>query len=98
MAKRQYICDSSHPSHPLLLKVVAPRPIRTRQFVWPSGMSASAPTTLITLEGYLTGVVSALSLVLRTNTASSFAGTVLLALRLIECSAFGGSDQLSPAR
>ena len=34
----------------------------------------------------------------RTKTASSFAGSVLLALRLIEWVAPGGSDQLSPAR
>lgn len=47
---------------------------------------------------YLTGVVSGLSLVSRTKTASSFAGSVLLALRLIEWVAPGGSDQLSPAR
>jgi hypothetical protein len=50
------------------------------------------------LEGYLTGMVSGLSLVSTTKTASSFAGRVLLALRLIEWLAFGGSDQLSPAR
>ena len=47
---------------------------------------------------YLMGVVSGLSLVSRTKTASSFAGSVLLALRLIEWIAPGGSDQLSPAR
>lgn len=47
---------------------------------------------------YLMGVVSALSLVSRMKTASSFAGSVLLALRLIEWIAPGGSDQLSPAR
>lgn len=47
---------------------------------------------------YLMGVVSALSLVSRMKTASSFAGSVLLALRLIEWVAPGGSDQLSPAR
>ena len=50
------------------------------------------------LKGYLTGVVSASSLVSTTKTASRFAGWVLLALRLIEWLAFGGSDQLSPAR
>ena len=49
-------------------------------------------------EAQLLGVVSGLSLVSRTNTASSFAGSVLLALRLIEWSAPGDSDQLSPAR
>src|SRR6516164_1996145 len=49
-------------------------------------------------EDYLTGVVRGLSLVSRTKTASSFAGSVLLALRLIEWIAPGGSDQLSPAR
>src|SRR4051794_39219943 len=47
---------------------------------------------------FLTGVVNALSFVSRTKTASSFAGSVLLALRLIEWSAPSGSDQLSPAR
>ena len=41
------------------------------------------------------GVVRGLSLVSRTKTASSFAGSVLLALRLIEWIAPGGSDQLS---
>ena len=50
------------------------------------------------LKVYLTGVVRGLSLVSRTKTASSFAGSVLLALRLIEWIAPGGSDQLSPAR
>jgi hypothetical protein len=52
----------------------------------------------VRLTVYLMGVVSALSLVSRTKTASSFAGSVLLALRLIEWVAPGGSDQLSPAR
>jgi hypothetical protein len=46
------------------------------------------------LKVYLMGVVRELSLVPRTNTASSFAGSVLLALRLIEWIAPGGSDQL----
>lgn len=46
---------------------------------------------------YLTGVVSGLSLWSRTKTASSFAGSTLLALRLIEWVAPGGSDQPSPA-
>ena len=50
------------------------------------------------LKVYLMGVVRGLSLVSRTKTASSFAGSVLLALRLIEWVAPGGSDQLSPAR
>ena len=50
------------------------------------------------LKVYLIGVVRGLSLVSRTKTASSFAGSVLLALRLIEWIAPGGSDQLSPAR
>src|SRR5262249_1681356 len=50
------------------------------------------------LKVYLMGVVRGLSLVSRTNTASSFAGSVLLALRLIEWVAPGASDQLSPAR
>jgi hypothetical protein len=50
------------------------------------------------LKTYLIGVVRELSLVSRTKTASSFAGSVLLALRLIEWIAPGGSDQLSPAR
>ena len=49
------------------------------------------------LRVYLTGVVRGLSSVSTTKTASSFAGLVLLALRLIEWVAFGGSDQLSPA-
>lgn len=53
---------------------------------------------LMRLKSYLTGVVKGLSLVSRTKTASSFAGSVLLALRLIEWIAPGGSDQLSPAR
>jgi len=48
------------------------------------------------LKGYLTGVVSALSLVSTTKTASSFAGWVLLALRLIEWLAFGGSALACP--
>lgn len=47
---------------------------------------------------YLMGVVRGWSLVSRTKTASNFAGSVLLALRLIEWIAPGGSDQLSPAR
>src|SRR5215470_12035987 len=47
---------------------------------------------------YLMGVVRGSSLVSRTKTASSFAGSVLLALRLIAWIAPGGSDQLSPAR
>lgn len=47
---------------------------------------------------YLMGVVSALSSVSRMKTASSLAGSVLLALRLIEWVAPGDSDQLSPAR
>ena len=46
---------------------------------------------------YLTGVVSSLSSVSTTKTASSFAGRVLLALRLMGWLAPGGSDQLSPA-
>src|SRR5436853_2801245 len=50
------------------------------------------------LKVYLIGVVSNLSLVSRTKTASSLAGSVLLSLRLIEWIAPGGSDQLSPAR
>lgn len=50
------------------------------------------------LKVYLMGVVRVLSLVSRTKTASSFAASVLLALRLIEWIAPGGSDQLSPAR
>jgi hypothetical protein len=50
------------------------------------------------LKVYLMVVVRGLSLVSRTKTASSFAGSVLLALRLIEWVAPGGSDQLSPAR
>src|SRR5262249_52747910 len=47
---------------------------------------------------YLMGVVRGSSLVSRTKTAISFAGSVLLALRLIAWIAPGGSDQLSPAR
>ena len=50
------------------------------------------------LKVYLMGVVRVLSWVSRTKTASSFAGSVLLALRLIEWIAPGGSDQLAPAR
>src|SRR6185437_10192977 len=50
------------------------------------------------LKVYWMGVVRVLSLVSRTKTASSFAGSVLLALRLMEWIAPGGSDQLSPAR
>ena len=50
------------------------------------------------LKIYLMGVVRGLSLVSRTKTASSFAGSVMLALRLIEWVAPGGSDQLSPDR
>lgn len=50
------------------------------------------------LKVYLMGVVRGLSLVSRTKTASSFAGSVLLALWVIEWIAPGGSDQLSPAR
>ena len=50
------------------------------------------------LKVYLMVVVRGLSLASRTKTASSFAGSVLLALRLIEWIAPGGSDQLSPAR
>src|SRR5260370_20300879 len=46
---------------------------------------------------YLTGVVSSLSSVSTTKTASSFAGLALLALRLMGWLAPGGSDQLSPA-
>ena len=52
----------------------------------------------IRLKVYLMGVVRGSSLVSSTKTASSFAGSVLLALRLIEWIAPGGSDQLSPAR
>lgn len=47
---------------------------------------------------YLIGVVSGVSLVSTTKTARSLAGSVLLALRLIEWIAPGDSDQLSPAR
>jgi|SRR6185312_5753038 len=50
------------------------------------------------LKVYLMGVVRGVSLVSRTKTASSFAGSVLLALRLIEWIAPGGSDQFSPGR
>jgi hypothetical protein len=50
------------------------------------------------LKVYWMGLVRGLSLVSRTKTASSFARSVLLALRLIEWIAPGGSDQLSPAR
>ena len=50
------------------------------------------------LKVYLMVVVRALSLVSRTKTASSFAGSVLLALPVIEWIAPGGSDQPSPAR
>lgn len=49
------------------------------------------------LRSHLTGVVSALSSESTTKTASNFAGSVLLALRLIGWLAFGASDQLSPA-
>src|SRR5262249_45833653 len=52
----------------------------------------------VRLKVYLMGVVRGLSLVSRTKTASSFAGSALLALRLIEWGAPGASDQLSPAR
>jgi hypothetical protein len=52
----------------------------------------------VRLKVYLMGVVRGLSLVSRMKTASSFAGSVLLALRLIEWVAPGASDQLSPAR
>src|SRR4029453_9470046 len=52
----------------------------------------------IRLKVYLMGVVRGSSLVSRTKTASSFAGSVLLALRLIEWISPGRSDQLSPAR
>jgi hypothetical protein len=52
----------------------------------------------IRLMVYLMGAVRGSSLVSSTKTASSFAGSVLLALRLIEWIAPGGSDQLSPAR
>ena len=44
---------------------------------------------------YFMGVVRGFSLVLRMKTASSFAGSVLLALRLIEWIAPGSSNQLS---
>lgn len=47
--------------------------------------------------GYSIGVVRAVSSVLTTKTASSLAGSVVLAFRLIEWVASGGSDQLSPA-
>jgi hypothetical protein len=46
---------------------------------------------------YLTGVVSSLSLLSTTNTASSFAELVLLALRLIGCLEPCGSSEESPA-
>jgi hypothetical protein len=46
----------------------------------------------------LTGVVSFLSSVSTTKTASSFAGSVLLALRLTRWMEPGVSYQLSPAR
>src|SRR4051794_31198566 len=46
----------------------------------------------------LIGLVKGSSLLSRTKTASSFAGSVLLAFLLIEWIAPGGSDQLSPAR
>jgi len=49
-------------------------------------------------EIYLTGVVSSLSSVSTTNTASSFAGLVLLALRLTGWREPGVSWKLSPAR
>jgi hypothetical protein len=52
----------------------------------------------IRLKVYLMGVVRGSSLVSRTKTASSFAGSVLLALRLTEWISPGRSDQLSPAR
>jgi hypothetical protein len=52
----------------------------------------------IRLMVYLMGAVRGSSLVSSTKTASSFAGSVLLALRLIEWIAPGRSDQLSPAR
>ncbi len=58
---------------------------------WPKSSLAEC------LKVYLMGVVRGLSLVSRTKTASSFAGSVLLALRLIAWVAPGGSDQLSPA-
>jgi hypothetical protein len=50
------------------------------------------------LKTYLMGVVRELSLASKAKAASSFAASVLLALRLIEWIALGGSDQLSPAR
>lgn len=59
----------------------------------PGGLAGSGD-----LRGHLTGVVSTLSSLSTTNTASSFAGSVALALRLIAWLAPGASDQLSPAR
>ena len=52
----------------------------------------------VRLNVYLMGAVRGPSLVSRTKMASSFADSVLLALRLIEWVAPGASDQLSPAR
>lgn len=58
-----------------------------RSHVQRAAMTASTQQSdvfmLLFSEDYLTGVVSVLSLVSRTKTASSFAGSVLLALRLI---------------
>ena len=68
--------------------------IRRFTDMYPRGASK----VLVCLKVYLMGVVRAMSLESRTKTASSFAGSVLLALRLIEWIAPGGSDQLSPAR
>ena len=48
-------------------------------------------------EHQLNGVVSTLSLLSVTNTASSFAGFVPLALRLMRWTAPGSSKKLSPA-
>lgn len=52
----------------------------------------------LNVKSHLMGVVRGWSLVSRMKTASNFAGSLLLALRLIEWTAPGGSDQLSPAR
>jgi len=76
-------------------------PTKEQRTTFPRGSCTVQPSMLPLrprLKVYWMGVVSTLSLVSRTKTASSFAGWVLLAFRLIEWIAPGNSDQLSPAR
>jgi hypothetical protein len=58
----------------------------------------SALVPLNASEGLFDGRGQRVVIGVEDKTASSFAGSVLLALRLIEWIAPDGSDQLSPAR